>query len=550
MIKKKILTLSFIVILISLNCFAEEPQLPPPLPTLEVSETDNSNKDSKSFWDKILDFFGFGSKKQSEPSPQPKEQDIEIESNLPGQEQNLKAPQSGQPELPKPQQAESSNVELPKSMDNNAELQIPSGFTPEEEQAEAKNSASGQQIPVETKPNSDIASANPEDNKSVNIPKNAPEQQQKEAESELKIPNLDEKSEIKPQEMNPVEVNHTETKSPDAAKTTSEVVPTEIKPSEADKNDDKTISEGTSNSSSDTQNVISQDIATQLPSANVSSNKSNDATENKKLASDQQAPELEQKSEIVEQNPEEEESKTITPKVNKKNDKDVKEIKKQVEQNVVDNDVANYRKHLRERLNKDKVLPTVSEQDRRTILPVETSEELEPKQLKFVNDEAQVLVLPNDEVVLGMLTYDAQIELMDFSSYVKLFWDNYNLIKNEPARKAIEHFIDVYDNKPHSYSKKEINDAFIDASSAIEKDRIYDLIALLDNYPILQLTDQNGDTLLHKAAYSSNYPAVKLLLMKGIRASKINYKNLTALDIATIRNKVSVIVLLESAGAF
>lgn len=547
MIKKKILTLSFIVILVSINCFAEEPEALPPLPTLEVSETYNSKQDNESFWDKILDFFGFGNKKQSESQPKPTEQDIKIESNSPDQGQGLKTNQPDQSQPSQLQQIENLNSESSKSVDKTSELQIPSGFTPEEEPV-ASNPTSTQQIPVETKPNPDTVSSNPEDNKSAD---NATKQQRKETEAELKIPSLDENSEVKLQETKSIEVNDTEIKLSDTAKTTSEVVPTEAKPNQADVIEGKDISEGTPNNSSDTQNVISQDIATQVPSGNVKSTKSDDAVEDKNIGSDQKSPEVVQEPEIkVEQNPEAEESKTITPKANKKNDKDVKEIKKQVEQNVIDNDVANYRKHLQERLNKNKVLPTVSEQDRKPILPVETSEELDPKQLKFINDEAQVLVLPNDEVVLGMLTYDAQIELMDFSSYVKLFWDNYNLIKNEPARKAIEHFIDVYDNKPHNYSKKEINDAFLDAISAIEKDRIYDLIALLDNYPILQLADQNGDTLLHKATYNSNYPAVKFLLMKGIKASKINYKNLTALDIANMRNKVSIIVLLESAGAF
>ena len=71
--------------------------------------------------------------------------------------------------------------------------------------------------------------------------------------------------------------------------------------------------------------------------------------------------------------------------------------------------------------------------------------ELDSTQLQFVNNEAQVLILPNDDVVLGELTESARINDMDLYLYIKTFWENYNRIKREPQREVIESFIEEYD---------------------------------------------------------------------------------------------------------
>lgn len=71
--------------------------------------------------------------------------------------------------------------------------------------------------------------------------------------------------------------------------------------------------------------------------------------------------------------------------------------------------------------------------------------ELDSTQLQFVNNEAQVLILPNDDVVLGELTEQAKIDEMDLYLYIKKFWNNYNRLKREPQREVIERFIEEYD---------------------------------------------------------------------------------------------------------
>jgi hypothetical protein len=71
-------------------------------------------------------------------------------------------------------------------------------------------------------------------------------------------------------------------------------------------------------------------------------------------------------------------------------------------------------------------------------------EEDDPKQLTFVSNEAQVLILPNDDIVLGVLTEEAELDQTDFRSYITKFWDNYNRLKREPKHLEIERFIDNY----------------------------------------------------------------------------------------------------------
>ena len=78
---------------------------------------------------------------------------------------------------------------------------------------------------------------------------------------------------------------------------------------------------------------------------------------------------------------------------------------------------------------------------------------------------------------------------------------------------------------------------------------IYDLINLLDGYPIIQLVDCDGNTLLHKAVYKNNYSAVKFLIMKGIDLSIKNNQGVTALEIAVLQNRPEIETLLRSAGA-
>jgi hypothetical protein len=72
---------------------------------------------------------------------------------------------------------------------------------------------------------------------------------------------------------------------------------------------------------------------------------------------------------------------------------------------------------------------------------------------------------------------------MDLNSYLKIFWSNYNSIKNEPARQAINNFTENYDtnfSKPGASVKSKNMDALSEAFKAVDKNNIYALINLLD----------------------------------------------------------------------
>lgn len=68
------------------------------------------------------------------------------------------------------------------------------------------------------------------------------------------------------------------------------------------------------------------------------------------------------------------------------------------------------------------------------------------KQLKFIEDEAKVLSIPNDDVVLGELTNEAKLEQVDFREYAIKFWEFYNTLAREPKRKEIDNFIQKFDD--------------------------------------------------------------------------------------------------------
>jgi len=512
--KKKILSLLYILILNSNAYSASEPQLPPPLPLSE--EIVNPSNKEDSFWNKALNFFGFGNKKQENPKALPiktlpdqntndlgdnKNNTTNINSELSAK--NLSAITKDVSTLSFDQaltnnKSGDADKNLLQKIPDISDLKLPDGIKPDEELPSKPKAI----INDNTSPNSQLLTEKDAKN---NI-------------SDLKLPDG-----IKP----------------------DEELPSKPKAVVSD-----VVSLNTSDASNkDPQNTSEQNIALSLPTTD---NKS--ATNNKALAVDDNA--------IPNTSAENANSKNNTPlsttgnlsepktdKVPPENVKLTQNPAGQSSQNTEASNVKTYRQHFQDRLNKTQQLPEISKDD---LNPVAAPEDANPPQMKFVNDEAQVLILPNDEVVLGEVTKESQLELMDLNSYLKIFWDNYYSIKNEPARKAINNFIKNYDanfNKQDTTIKNENIDALSEAFKAIDRNNIYDFINLLDSYPIIQLVDCDGNTLLHKAVYKNNYPAAKFLIMKGIDLSTKNNQGVTALEIAVSQNSHEIETLLRSAGA-
>ena len=472
--KKKILTLLYVLILHSNAHSASEPQLPPPLPSSE--EIINSENKGNSFWNKTLNFFGLGNKKQENKKVLAQEKQAEKTANDLGYKNNNTA---------------GVNSESP-----------------------AKNLAAiTKELPNSpSAPNSDNVLIN---NKNQSTDKSS--LQKVPDISDLQLPDG-----IKPDEELPSK---------------SEAIANKTSPLNASEASD-TIS----------KNTPVQNITLSLPATDDKS-----ANNNKALTVDTPSiPDTPAKNANSKNNPPlPATGNLLEPKTDKlpENVKLTQDSEAQSSQNSEALNVKTYRQHLQDRLNKTQKLPEISKED---LNPVPTTEEANPDQTKFVNDEAQVLILPNDEVVLGEVTKESQLDLMDLNSYLKIFWSNYNSIKNEPARQAINNFIENYDanfNKPGASVKSENMDALSEAFKAVDKNNIYDLINLLDGYPIIQLVDCDGNTLLHKAVYKNNYSAVKFLIMKGIDLSIKNNQGVTALEIAVLQNRPEIETLLRSAGA-
>jgi uncharacterized protein len=89
-------------------------------------------------------------------------------------------------------------------------------------------------------------------------------------------------------------------------------------------------------------------------------------------------------------------------------------------------------------------LPKITENDYANS-EVQEEPEIDPTQLQFVNNETQVLLLPDDDIVLGELTEAAKLYYMDLREYIEIFWNNYNKLKREPKRQELERFLEEYD---------------------------------------------------------------------------------------------------------
>jgi hypothetical protein len=180
----------------------------------------------------------------------------------------------------------------------------------------------------------------------------------------------------------------------------------------------------------------------------------------------------------------------------------------------------------------------------------ETAADVDGDTLQFVNNEAQVLLLPDDDVVEGKLTQEAKLNMMDLRSYIQLFWSKYDQAKRAYAAYKVNKFIDEYEDEPRvDYSSKDVIEALDNAFKAVDSGNTDSLISLLNAYPILHLTGPGGNNLLHEASYVGNYTAAKLLVLKGVNLQAKNAKKQTAMDIAKSANNKDIVDLLKSADA-
>lgn len=203
--------------------------------------------------------------------------------------------------------------------------------------------------------------------------------------------------------------------------------------------------------------------------------------------------------------------------------------------------------------NQEKSLPvsspnvTIQKQDNN--VNNETSESV----TKFVKDETQMLLLPDDDIALGKLTEQATLEQMDMYAYIELFQKKEEWIASAERRKVVESFI-KYDNdinkKKDIYANLSYCKAVDNAFRAVDKNNLFGLRALLDVYPILQEKSRRGETLLTAATYNDNYYLAKYLVIRGIKISTLNDECQYPLDIALAQGNPNIACMLIKAKGY
>jgi hypothetical protein len=210
-----------------------------------------------------------------------------------------------------------------------------------------------------------------------------------------------------------------------------------------------------------------------------------------------------------------------------------------VKKKPINNLNSNIEKELDNNLSKNEVL---NNQDNSKI--INDSKVLSPGLTQFIQDETQMLLLPNDDMILGVLTEGAIIDQMDLYSFINMFKKIYDSNIRKKQRIIINDFIDNYDkdfrtNKDCAPYYDSINNAF----DAVKKDNLFALRALLDNYPIIQKTKTDQYTLLHEAAEDNQYYLAKFLIIRGINLKAFDHQHRSALTIANEQhNNVSCLI--------
>lgn len=190
---------------------------------------------------------------------------------------------------------------------------------------------------------------------------------------------------------------------------------------------------------------------------------------------------------------------------------------------------------------------TIQKQDNK--VNSETSESI----TKFVKDETQMLLLPDDDIVLGKLTEQATLEQMDMYAYIELFQKQEEWIASAERRKVVESVI-KYDNdinkKKDIYANLSYCKAVDNAFRAVDRNNLFGLRALLDVYPILQEKSRSGETLLTAAIYNDNYYLAKFLVIRGIKISTLNDECQYPLDIALAQGNANIACMLIKAKGY
>jgi hypothetical protein len=153
---------------------------------------------------------------------------------------------------------------------------------------------------------------------------------------------------------------------------------------------------------------------------------------------------------------------------------------------------------------------------------------------KFISNETQMLLLPNDDIVLGNISMETKLELMNISEYFSYIEKEQEKIKFSNIRENLNNYVKNYKKNFYHLSKnnvKNFTDLFEEASDYINNNKIQDLRILLENYNSIYRYNKYSE-LLKQAIKNNNYYMTKFLLIHGANICILDYCNTNLMDIA------------------
>lgn len=167
----------------------------------------------------------------------------------------------------------------------------------------------------------------------------------------------------------------------------------------------------------------------------------------------------------------------------------------------------------------------------------------------FINEELIDLARDdNNDMILGSLTQDAALMLMDDSEYSKMIEQKLEHNREGHKLQGVNNIINYHRSKINMSKKQQNNlqsqrQALSQAYRSIEQNEINDLRTILDFYPNVDSPDNDGNWLLHAAAKSDRYTLSKLLIFKGSKVNVSNNDGFTPLSIAIMNKNKGLIHL-------
>lgn len=141
-------------------------------------------------------------------------------------------------------------------------------------------------------------------------------------------------------------------------------------------------------------------------------------------------------------------------------------------------------------------------------------EEMEKK--KFIENEMTMLVLPEDDVTTGKLTYSAKLTYSNNNEFLKLFWKALNDKKSKIASISTDSYISYVNKQTIKLTDIETK---VLVNDAINTNNIDKLRIAIDNSDHQNLIVSENFDILAQAASTGRYDQTYLLFMKGLSSN-------------------------------